>query len=154
MRESISTLLSAAFDGKPWYGDALMDQVSPLTPEQAASHPVPGKKSIWELLMHILAWRVFTIRKLDGEDGFEIELNSPEDFPALPEVSEANWQALLQQLKDSQKSLLDRFKAISEEKLGSPIPGRKYTYEHLLHGIVQHDCYHLGQIGMLKSLLK
>jgi len=131
-----------------------MDQVSSLTPEQATSNPVPEKKSIWELLMHILAWRDFTIRKLDGDNDFEVELNSPEDFPALPEVNEANWQALLQQLKDSQKALLERCEAISEEKLETTIPGRKYTYEHLLHGIVQHDCYHLGQIGMIKSLLK
>jgi len=131
-----------------------MNQVKYLAPAQAAARPVPQKKSMWKHLLNGLALRDFAIRKLRDEDEFEIELNTPLDFPPLPEVNVENWQSLLDQLHVSQQTLLRLVESFPQERWENAIPGRKYTYAYLLHGIVQHDCYHLGQIGMLKSLLK
>ncbi len=30
---------------------------------------------------------------------------------------------------------------------------RKYNFRHLLHGLIQHDIYHQGQIAFLNKLL-
>ena len=38
-------------------------------------------------------------------------------------------------------------------QLGAPVPGHDYSYYVMLHGIVQHDVYHAGQIALIKKLL-
>ncbi len=35
--------------------------------------------------------------------------------------------------------------------LDTIVPGRNYSYYTLLHGIVNHDLYHAGQIALIKK---
>ncbi|MEX2662870.1 MAG: hypothetical protein WD227_13145, partial [Vicinamibacterales bacterium] len=54
--------------------------------------------------------------------------------------------------------LVSAVKDFPEPKLFTPIndkrhqnPGLSQTYYELLHGLVQHDVYHSGQIAILKK---
>jgi hypothetical protein len=40
------------------------------------------------------------------------------------------------------------------EKLQEVVPGRKYKFFTMIHGIIHHDLYHTGQIVLLKKLQK
>ena len=33
------------------------------------------------------------------------------------------------------------------------VPGKRYDFYHMLHGIAQHELYHAGQIAILKKAL-
>ena len=35
--------------------------------------------------------------------------------------------------------------------LGEPTEGQRYTVYEMLHGVLQHDLYHAGQIAILKK---
>jgi hypothetical protein len=35
--------------------------------------------------------------------------------------------------------------------LNELIPGERYTFYYLLHGVIQHNLYHAGQIAILKK---
>jgi nicotinate-nucleotide pyrophosphorylase (carboxylating) len=41
---------------------------------------------------------------------------------------------------------------LEDAYLDKAVPGKNYTFYVLLHGIVQHDLYHAGQIALLKKL--
>jgi uncharacterized damage-inducible protein DinB len=42
---------------------------------------------------------------------------------------------------------------LSDDRLSEPAPGirRQYSIYEMLHGIIQHDLYHAGQIAILKK---
>lgn len=64
------------------------------------------------------------------------------------------WEETVAHLRESQQALLEAVRIFPEERFGELVPSKtqKYTYYTLLHGIIQHDIYHLGQIAILKKL--
>ena len=69
MREigRIQDQLQRAFDGNAWHGPSLTALLGDVKPEQAAGKPIPGVHSIWELVLHIIAWERVVVRRLSGE---------------------------------------------------------------------------------------
>jgi hypothetical protein len=45
-------------------------------------------------------------------------------------------------------------KTLRDDQLDEPILHENYSRYVLLHGLVQHDLYHAGQIAVLKKALK
>jgi len=143
-----------AFEGEAWHGPsvlALLDGVSAL---QAAAHPIPGAHSIWELTLHIAAWERACLRRLKGDPA---RLTDAEDWEAVTDTSEAAWEQTKQQLVDNHRELLDAISSVDESRLNEPIISNSSTpfssVYVTLHGGVQHDLYHAGQIAMLKKAL-
>jgi len=40
---------------------------------------------------------------------------------------------------------------LSDHRLRETVPGKRYDFYHMLHGIAQHELYHAGQIAILKK---
>ena len=58
------------------------------------------------------------------------------------------------ELSLSQEELINELdKRDDDEFLEDIVPGRDYTYYDMLHGIINHDLYHTGQIMILKKAL-
>ena len=136
------------FDGSPWYGTAVMPMLESIGPEVAIKQ-LKGR-SILRLARHMLAWRTYVLYKLQGDDGFDIEMGSEADWPTDDAM---NWSAVLEALNTNQTQLLEVLKTFPETKLVERVPGRQYTFRFMLEGMVQHDVYHLGQIALLKNLV-
>lgn len=143
--ERIVRQLEKTFDGKPWYGFSMMEILTGIDPQivnlrQGATH------SIIELVLHMSSWRMFAIKRLQGDNTFEV---SPEmNFPI-----KRTWEDALEALRKSQQALVEAAKGFPAHRLGELVPSKtqKYTYYTLLHGIIQHDIYHLGQIAFIKK---
>jgi uncharacterized damage-inducible protein DinB len=150
--ERIRNLLKSTYDGHPWHGSSLKSILSNITPQQANARVLSECHTIWELVLHITAWRNFAWNKLTGNSSFDI--NSPEqDWPLVNHIDTNSWLAAQQNLEQSQQSLVQELKSINDEKLYEVVSGRNYSFYVLLHGIIQHDLYHAGQISMLKKQL-
>jgi hypothetical protein len=89
---------------------------------------------------------------LEGEG--EIEIPDEINFPPVTDASEAAWQATLQALEASHRSLRDAVKKIDDARLEEIAPGASYSIYFLLHGLIQHDLYHAGQISLLKKAMQ
>ena len=104
--------------------------------------------SIVELVLHMTSWRKFTTRRLSGDNDFEItdETNFPQ-----PDT----WKEALNDFQQSQLQLIEAVKKFPKEKLYEICPSKfhKYTYYTLMHSIIQHDVYHLGQIALLNKMI-
>ena len=61
----------------------------------------------------------------------------------------AAWAATLDALTGAHERLAAAVGRLDED-LDGPVPGKSYTKYVLVHGVLQHELYHAGQIGLLK----
>ena len=54
-------------------------------------------------------------------------------------------------MKRTHDRLVRTVAGLSESRLGDRVPGKRYDFYHMLHGIAQHELYHAGQIAVLKK---
>jgi hypothetical protein len=54
-------------------------------------------------------------------------------------------------MKRTHDTLVNTAAALPEARLRERVPGKKYDFYHMLHGVAQHELYHAGQIAILKK---
>jgi len=148
----IADQLSRAYSGKAWHGPSLKYILRGITAQQAAARAIPSAHSIWELELHIAAWdRAVCERILSGKD---TTLPPEQNFPSVVDTSEAAWKKALKTLEQGHKDLLAAMQGFKDSKLDRKLGNRDYSFYITMHGAIQHDLYHAGQIAILKKLVK
>ena len=145
----IADQLRRAFEGEAWHGPAVKEVLAGVTARQAAARPVAGAHTIWEITAHIAAWEDAVRRRLTT--GERVELGDAEDWPRAGEGGERAWTELLLRLEAGNRALRDAFLAFDESLLDRPPGGNRSTAYALMHGVIQHDLYHAGQIAVLRK---
>ena len=149
--ERIRDQFRRAFDGEAWHGPSVRQLLDGVSAQQAAAHPIPGAHSIWQLTLHIAAWERACKRRLEGDPA---QLTDVEDWQPINDTSEAAWENTKQQLIDNHRELLEAIARVDDARLNDPIVEDSQSSVYVtLHGVVQHDLYHAGQIAMLKKAL-
>jgi uncharacterized damage-inducible protein DinB len=147
----INSQLKRAQEGQAWHGPSLRELLDGLTAEQAVAKPIPNAHSVWELINHIIAWEQIARKRLEGAE--EIAIPDEVNFPPVTDTSDAAWQAARRSLEESNCSLRESIRKIDDAKLEEITPGTSYPIYVLLHGVIQHNLYHAGQIALLKKVL-
>ena len=148
--------LERSWKGDAWHGPALAELTQGLTAAQAHRHHLTEAHSIWELVLHCTAWVREVTRRLGGTTP---ALPAEGDWPPAPRADEAAWDtarcelqdaifALARSVRDMEPAMLDR--TVGEGR-DAPL-GTGTTYYVMLHGVVQHNLYHAGQIALLRKL--
>ncbi len=133
-----------------WHGPALLETLQDVNAEQAAAKPITDAHSIWEFVLHCTTWIRVVERLTFGE---LCEPSPDEDWHQVSEVSDGEWQRALKRLDDEHRRLLDVLSLVDDSILTKIVPGKKYPYLILLHGIAEHNIYHAGQIMLLRRVL-
>jgi len=144
--------LKRAFEGPAWHGPSIKESLDGLTAAQAHQRPLANGHSIWELVHHIAVWEDVGRRRLEG-DPAEVPISSTEDWPPAEDLSEAAWEKSKAALERSHQALVEAISSVPESRLDEPILKDKSTVYVTLHGVIQHDLYHAGQIAILKKAL-
>jgi hypothetical protein len=139
-----------AFAGEAWHGQSVKEILENITPEQAAARPIAGGHSIWELALHIAVWTEASSASAHGVPMPDI-VGKPEDWPSAGDHSPAAWSKTRDRVLKSGAELAKTIEGFSDERLHDQVPGRKYEFYYLFHGIVQHTLYHAGQIALMKK---
>lgn len=148
--ERIQDQLNRAFEGGAWHGPSVLEVLKDVTASQAAARPLTGAHNIWDLVLHIAAWEDACRRRLEGD---RAELSDSEDWRGITDTDEAAWERVKALLIDGHRRLRAAIAATDESRLNEPIlPGMPSVYV-TLHGVIQHDLYHAGQIAILKKAL-
>ena len=148
-RKRINDQLKRAFEGKAWHGPSVSEVLAGVTAEQAAAHPIAGGHSIWELTLHIATWERVGRKRI--EEFTPIDVSDEEDWPAVQDTSEEAWISTLDELRRNHEALRATIRAMDDTRLDDIVPGTEYSVYFLLHGVIQHDLYHAGQIALLKK---
>ena len=101
-------------------------------------------------MLHIAAWERAGLRRLQGE---RAQLPTDEDWPPVAAVDEAAWEQTRKALKQGNDELRKAISLIDDSRLDQPIVEGMSTVYVTLHGVIQHDLYHAGQIAILKKAL-
>ncbi len=142
--------LKECFDGKPWYGDSVMKKLDAVD-WQCVNDQNYGSKTIAILVQHIINWRIFVLKKLQGDAVYDIIIDELNDWTEGYVNNEQEWNLMKQEIRNTQKELLEFLENCTDELLDETVPGKKYTFGPILQSIAQHDIYHLGQIAMLNA---
>ncbi len=143
-------LLDVHFGGN-WTGVNLKDQLADVSLEEALAN-VHGLNSILRLTYHI-HYYVHTLLvvlqggPLDAHDKFSFE------HPAI--TKEEEWQAFLGKVFQEAEACATGIERTPEKKLQEVFVLEKYgSYHRNMLGLIEHTHYHLGQIVVLKKLIR
>ena len=147
--ERIIDQLKRAFEGEAWHGPSVLEIIEGITSQQAAARPFNGIHSIWEIVLHIAAWEHAILRRLNGD---RAQLPTEEDWPSVAATSDEAWERTRQALRKGHNDLRSAITRLDDSQLDQPIIEGMPSVYVTLHGIVQHDLYHAGQIAILKKV--
>lgn len=146
---------SQRLDLQSWWNDAWTEglwsaswskSIDGLTAAQASWLPQHSgrKHSIWQHVLHMIFWRDNCLRRVTPatlnqrptEDDIK-RLN----FPDLTDTSEQAWTIAKTRFQESQARIAAAFADPSIQDI------------RLLSYLIPHDCYHFGQINMIRGML-
>ena len=146
--ERILALLDDMHKGDSWTGEnfeSVLDGVN----ASLAARVLPGtKNSIWTLVNHVSYWRNMACLRLGGLGRYR----SKPDFEPITDFSEEAWKAARQNFRDSYRKLRNVIVEFPLDKLDAPSLKEEQSNYQVLHGVILHDAYHLGQLKLLVGM--
>ena len=146
-RQRTLELVDRAYRAKAWHGPALLETLDGVTPAMAAKRVVRGAHTIWELVDHVASWNAIVAMRLAGE---QPQVTPELNFPKTQAPTAAAWKRSLARLAASQRRFRSAVARFQVAQLGRIRPGTQTSWNVLIHGQIQHQLYHAGQIAMLR----
>ncbi len=156
IQEIISQLLEIQ-EAKTWVGENFSKKLAMVDETEVFTRPLPNLHSIAEIISHLTIWRKETILKIKTGRGALTD-DSKENWLTNDILIEVGWREILKQYRDTLVEIIsllenkeDTF--LVEKYYDNDFKGM-YEYRFLLNGMLHHDVYHLGQLGIIIKLLK
>ena len=149
--ERIADQLKRSVRGVAWHGPSVLEILQDVTADEALARPISGAHTIAELVLHVTAWLQAVDRGLDTG---ATQLTAIENWPAVSEPFD--WVAAVDSLRAASKNLGQRLTRLPDDAMERLVRGedQEYSTYVLLHGVVQHNLYHAGQLMLLKKALR
>jgi len=136
--------------GDAWHGDPIWKVLEGPTAEQAATNVSPAAHSIWELVSHMTFWETEVYRRLKH---LPPRSSGKLNFPAVLEPTAENWSKTLNEFRQSNCDFRSALSQLDDSQLDQPLPGRDKAAYVEVHGVIQHNLYHAGQIALLRKIV-
>lgn len=174
--------MERAFDGDAWHGPSVRESLRGVRAYYAAERLITGAHSIWEITLHMEGWKREVVRRLEGKvagtpekgDWPEVDDTSDNAWQGARQRLAASHARLLEAVQRfpayrldenvrDDRPLAERLSTAGESAdeadpfsptARNPALGTGLSFYAMLMGIVQHDVYHTGQIGVLKKRIR
>ncbi|MES1220884.1 MAG: DinB family protein [Bacteroidota bacterium] len=146
--------LRNTFDGDTWYSSNFQNIIDDISEDTAVKKLKGFPNSIVEIVCHMTQWKKFCVKKLEGDSVFDIALNSEDDWKRFNSLSQEEWEEIKSEFEKATMELTEAISSAADEKLDGIVPGRKYSFFHLVIGIIEHELVHTTQISYLKRLFE
>src|SRR5688572_25199552 len=143
----IARMLEQTFEGGPYYGPSVLGALAGVTADVAARRPPWSAHSIWDIVSHLTAELVYARAVIDGTAGPWIEGQTT--WSTISDTSDAAWQAAIKDLKKASRALVRAVKQLDDAILDKKPVRVRGPFYLMLHGTMQHNIYHAGQISLL-----
>jgi hypothetical protein len=148
---TIATHFRHVHFGGNWTCVNLRDTLKDVT-WQEALHTREGFNSIAVLTYHI---HYFVHAVLQVLEGGALDAHDTFSFTHPPITNDADWQELLENVWTDAERFATLVEQLPDDRLHTDMADPKYgTWYRNLHGMIEHTHYHLGQIVILKKLLR
>lgn len=153
MNGAYITNLKQTYEKGAWFGDTYLEKLADVTEKEAFTQPAKGVHSIAELINHVVYWRSPLLKALRGESDYQASVDNPDNWPSVEKLKSKGWKKILKEFDQSQTELVELLKGAKPTFFrGEYSPGNQWDY--VTEGIIQHDIYHLGQLGLVKKMLR
>ncbi len=127
-----------------------------ITQDSAFIRPKPNLHSVAEIISHLTTWRKETILKIETGEG-SITDDTEENWLANDKLEEVGWDTILSSYRDTLSELIAlleiRDDSFLKEKYYDTDFKDYYEYRFVVYGMLHHDIYHLGQLGIIIKFL-
>jgi uncharacterized damage-inducible protein DinB len=147
----IATHLQEAFAGNNWSEVNVKDTLDGITYPEAVMVTSASSNTIAALLYHMTFYNRAITQRLQG---IEPEISAANGFDLQPISSEHDWEQLKKNAFDTVNELARAIRHFPDERLEEENPKGKGSFYKKLQGVIEHNYYHLGQIVILKNLIK
>ena len=152
---NITSLIAAhireVFEGNNWTDISIADTVGDVSFEEAITVTPASGNTIAALLYHVKFYNEVVKQRLNG---IAPEINDANGFD-MPELkNETEWKKLVDDAHQSFIKLAGASENFPEERLNEKTPNGESSYYKTLHGVTEHAYYHLGQMVILKKLIR
>lgn len=121
-------------------------------PLSAALHQIGGANTILALAYHL---HYYTKAQLDVLRGGTLNANDQRSFAHPEIVQDQEWNAFRETIWAEAREYCERVRQLDEATLDMPFVEERYgTYRSNIAGNIDHAYYHLGQIAMLRRLIR
>lgn len=143
------------FNGNPWLDESFSKKLDNLSEAQAFT-PSPGNNhSVAEVVSHLTEWRKEIIRRLiDNSSERRLTDESPDNWKTITQLQQTGWQQLYDDFKQSEQQLLKLLESNDDDFLDRQLGETEFNKEYFVAGLLHHDLYHLGQIGLILKWAK
>ena len=151
----IADQLRRLHEGDAWHGPSLHEALDGVTAEMATKKVLASAHTIYALTHHVAAWANEVTHRLRGR---QPRLPDEGDFPLpVDGLTGVEWEQIKARLGTAHARLAEAVLAFDPARLHETVApardaplGTGVTYYGMLHGLIQHDAYHAGQIVLLK----
>ncbi|WP_298902712.1 DUF1572 domain-containing protein [uncultured Psychroserpens sp.] len=152
---NLSTVLAKHFRaihfGGNWTTSNLRDQLANVSYKDATTE-ISDCNTILALTFHV-SYYVTGVLDVFNNKPLEIRDKFSYDHPKI--TSESEWQNMLERVWTNAEALAKHIEILTEDQLWQNFTDPKYgSYYSNITGIIEHTHYHLGQIAILKKLIK
>ena len=143
-------------EGKLWIGSNYKSKLNQVQEQDFFKRPIEDLHSVAEILSHLTLWREEAVLKINTGKGSKTDACEenwlPNDQLKLKgvETIKSDYNNSLKEIIRLLQQKDDSF--LQQEYYDTDFKGN-YTYQWLLNGMIQHDIYHLGQLGIIIKFL-
>jgi len=143
--------------GKPWIGPNYDKQLSKINEGNAFIRPLPDLHSVAEIISHLTTWQQETILKINTGEG-SIADDAEANWYSNEKLKAKGWATVVEEYKSSLSEIIALLKTkedsfLDEHYYDTDFKGQ-YPFSFVINGMLQHNLYHLGQIGIIIKYLK
>ncbi|SJZ85065.1 hypothetical protein SAMN04488128_1011849 [Chitinophaga eiseniae] len=119
---------------------------------QMATTPVHQLNTIAVLVFHVNYYVSAVLKVLKGGP---LQASDKYSFDLPPVTSEEDWQQLVSKTLAEAATFADAMEQLEDRQLADDFTDGKYgSWYRNLAGIIEHTHYHLGQISIIKKMIK
>jgi uncharacterized damage-inducible protein DinB len=149
LQQQIAQQYREVHSGRNWTWSDMKEHLMDVTWQQAITE-IPTFNTIAVLVCHM---HYYTVRMLNVLTGARLEEQDEDSFTHPPINNQHDWEGILKKVWTDAERLAQLIAQMPEEQLWATVAERDYNYYTFLHGIIQHNHYHLGQIVFLKKMI-
>lgn len=139
-----------------WIDENFEKKFSQINDKTAFEQPISDMHSVAEIVSHLIEWRKEVLSRLNGNPR-GLEMNDTANWRSNEELKEQGWDHLLSDFYSSQQRVISFLEEKDDSYLYASYPfadpSFPHNFKYLATGLIHHDLYHLGQIGIVIKYL-
>ncbi len=143
-------------EGRPWMGSSFAKKLKDIDEDLVFVRPLEDLHSIAEIISHLTFWREEAILKIKTGKGSKTD-DCEENWLSNETLKVKGWSTIKAEYDNTLSELIALLKEKDDAFLDiayydNDFKGN-YTYRFLIDGMLHHDIYHLGQLGIIIKYL-